>query len=358
MPRPEVRAEPGASFDPIRMYLREIGKVPLLTAPQEVDLAMRVESGEMASRLLAASAPSGPLDRRQFLQVVETVNRIRDHQLDPDKKLRPEGIGRETVSPRYRPSRTDALRFLRRIVADLEQARRKLIEANLRLVVSIAKRYQGRGLLFLDLVQEGNVGLMRAVEKFDYRMGFKFSTYATWWIRQAVSRALADQGRTIRVPVHIAEHINVIARARQELVQTLGRDPSPREIGEHIGVPAERVRDILDMRAPISLETPIGDREDGSLGDLIEDANAEQPSDVAGKTLLQEHLERVLATFSERERGIVQMRYGLLGREPGTLEEVGRVFGVTRERIRQIETKTLAKLRHPSRARQLQGYLE
>src|ERR671919_1891155 len=356
---PEAGQATSATSDLVRMYLREIGKVPLLTAAQEVDLAMRIEGGELAAELLASVERTDRLDRRRFQQVVEAVVRIRAHQLAPEKKLGREGIGRETVPRGYLPrSRTDATSFLRRVAADTDRARGKLIEANLRLVVSIARRHVGRGMLFLDLAQEGNLGLIRAVEKFDYRRGFKFSTYATWWIRQAVSRALADQGRTIRVPVHIAEHINIVARARQELVQTLGRDPSPGEIGEHIGVPALRVRDILDMRAPISLETPIGDREDGSLGDLIEDANAEQPSDVAGKTLLQEHLERVLATFSERERGIVQMRYGLLGREPGTLEEVGRVFGVTRERIRQIETKTLAKLRHPTRAQQLRNYPE
>jgi RNA polymerase primary sigma factor len=341
------------------MYLREIGKVPLLTAPQEVDLAMRIESGGLAAELLVLSKPGDALDRRRFRQVVEMVDRIRAHQLDPDKRLNREGIGRETVSRGYRPrSRADALTFLGRVAGDVEHARRKLIEANLRLVVSIAKRFQGRGMLFLDLAQEGNLGLIRAVEKFDYRKGFKFSTYATWWIRQAVNRALADQGRTIRVPVHVGEQVNLVYRARQELVQTLGRDPDPEEISKHSGLPTGRIHEILAMRAPISLDTPVGDGEDARLGDFVEDTNAERPLEAAGRTLLQEHLERILATLGDRERGIIQMRFGLLGRKPGTLEEVGRVYGVTRERIRQIETRTMAKLRHPSRARQLRGYLD
>jgi RNA polymerase primary sigma factor len=358
-PRTKVRAEPGASYDPVRMYLREIGKVPLLTAFQEVDLAMRIETGELAAELLVLTQPGDSLDRERFRQVVERVDRIRAHQLDPKKRLVREGIGRETVSGRYRPrSRANALTFLGRVASDVEHARRKLIEANLRLVVSIAKRFQGRGMLFLDLAQEGNLGLIRAVAKFDYRRGFKFSTYATWWIRQSVSRALADQGRTIRVPVHIGEQVSVVYRARQELVQTLGRDPDPEEISKHTGLPAERIQEILAMRAPISLDTPVGEREDARLGDLVEDTNAERPSDAAGRTLLQEHLERILATLGDRERGIIQMRFGLLGTQPGTLEEIGRVFGVTRERIRQIETRTMVKLRHPSRARQLRGYLD
>ncbi|MGH2674458.1 MAG: RNA polymerase sigma factor [Actinomycetota bacterium] len=341
------------------MYLREIGKVPLLTAPQEVDLAMRIEGGEMAATLLALTKPDGRLDRARFLQILETVDRIRSHQLDPLKKLRREGIGRETVSRTYRPrSRADASFFLHRVAADVGRARAKLIEANLRLVVSIAKRFLGRGMLFLDLAQEGNLGLMRAVEKFDYRRGFKFSTYATWWIRQAISRAVADQARTIRLPVHVTEHINKVARARQELVQILGRDPDPGEIGGRVGLRADRVQEILLMRTPISLESPVGEEEDSVLGDFIEDRDAEAPPEAASRTLLQEQLETVLHTLADRERGILEMRFGLLGEEPGTLEEVGRIFGVTRERIRQIEAKALCKLRHPSRAQQLRDYLE
>src|ERR687891_961422 len=245
------------------MYLREIGKVPLLTAPQEVDLAMRIEAGQIATGLLSATAPAAPFDRARFLHLLEAVDRIRTHQLDPATKLAREGIGLERVSRNHRPrTRADATFLLQRIAADEERARSTLIRSNLRLVVSIAKRFLGRGMLFLDLAQEGNLGLMRAVEKFDYRKGFKFSTYATWWIRQAISRAVADQSRTIRLPVHIAEHINTVARARQELVQTLGRDPGPDEIGKHTGLPAERVQEILAMRGPISLERPVGDRED------------------------------------------------------------------------------------------------
>jgi RNA polymerase primary sigma factor len=358
VPRLEARPEPGAPADSVRTYLREIGRIPLLTASQEVDLAMRIESGEMALELLAVTGPHHPLDRLEFRKVVEAVDRIRANQLDPEKKLPREGIGRETVTPRYRPrSRADAVFFLRRVAADLGHARRQMIEANLRLVVSIARRYQGRGMLLLDLAQEGNLGLIRAVEKFDYRRGFKFSTYATGWIRQAVLRGLANQARTIRVPVHIAEQISLVARGRQQLAQTLGRDPGPGEIGEHVGIPTDRVRNVLDMRAPMSLQSPVGEREDASIGDFIEDSESETPSEAAGRALLHEHLERVLLTLDDRERGIIQLRYGLLGGEPETLEEVGRAFGVTRERIRQIETNALAKLRHPSRARQLRDYL-
>jgi RNA polymerase primary sigma factor len=341
------------------MYLRQIGKVPLLTASQEVDLAMRIESGEMAAALLTFSKPADRLDRSRFRQVVKTVVLIRTHQLDPAKKLSREGIGRETVPSHYFPrSRDNAIHFLTRVAADVDRARRKLIEANLRLVVSIAKRHLGRGMLFLDLAQEGNLGLMKAVDKFDYRKGFKFSTYATWWIRQAITRALADQGRTIRVPVHITEHMHKIVRARQDLVQILGRDPDPDEIGRRVGLPADRVRQILGLRDPISLETPVGDQEDSSLGDFVEDRDAEPPPDIASRTLLQEQLETVLDTLTDRERRVIQMRFGLLGPEPATLEEVGRTFRVSRERIRQIESKTMCKLRHPSRAEQLRGYLD
>jgi RNA polymerase primary sigma factor len=358
VPRPEARLQPGASYDSVRMYLREIGKVPLLTAPQEVDLAMRIEGGEMAASLLATTN-GGPLDRARFLQILEVVDQVRSHQLDPAKKLRREGIGRETVSLIYRPrSRDVATAFLHRIAADEGRARAKLIEANLRLVVSIAKRFLGRGMLFLDLAQEGNLGLMRAVQKFDYRRGFKFSTYATWWIRQAVSRAVADQARTIRLPVHITEHVHKVSWARQELVQSLGRDPDPEEIGRRVGLPGSRVQEILLMQAPISLESPVGEEADSVLGDFVEDHDVEKPPEAAVRTLLQDHLEAVLHTLNDRERGILEMRFGFLGQEPGTLEEVSHVFGVSRERIRQIESKALSKLRHPSRSQQLREYLD
>jgi RNA polymerase primary sigma factor len=357
-PSPEAGQATSATSDPVRMYLREIRKVPLLTAAQEVDLAMRIEGGELAAELLASTERTDRLDRRRFRQVVEAVVRIRANQRDPGQKLGREGIGREAVPRGYLPrSRTDATVFLRRVAADMDRARGKLIEANLRLVVSIAKRHVGRGMLFLDLAQEGNLGLIRAVDKFDYTRGYKFSTYATWWIRQAVIRALADQSRTIRIPVHMTEYINKIARAQRELVQILGRDPDPEEIGRRVGLPAERVRQILELhRDPISLEAPVDDQEDATLGDFIEDRDAVPLPDAASRTLLQEQLQTVLHTLDDRERGIIQRRFGLLGGEPGTLEEVGRAFGVTRERIRQIESKTLCKLRHPSRAQQLRDY--
>ena len=341
------------------MYLREIGKVPLLTAPQEVDLAMRIEGGQLAADLLAVTSLDGPLDRARFLRVLEIVDRVRTYQLDPAMKLAREGIGLERVSRTHRPrSRADATFLLQRIAADEECARSILIRSNLRLVVSIAKRFLGRGMLFLDLAQEGNLGLMRAVEKFDYRKGFKFSTYATWWIRQAISRAVADQSRTIRLPVHITEHVHKVAKAREELLQSLGHEPDPGEIGVLVNLPAWRVEEILLLRAPISLESPVGEEQDLALGDFIEDPDAVSPPEAAGTTLLQEHLEAVLHTLSDRERGIIEMRFGMLGVEPATLEEVGLSFGVTRERIRQIEAKALSKLRHPSRSQQLRDYLD
>jgi RNA polymerase primary sigma factor len=358
-PQREVRRIASAPDDPVRMYLRDIARVPLLTASQEVDLAMRIESGEMAAKLLTTSNGAARLDRQSFLEVVQTVDRVRAHQLDPEKHLVREGIGRETVSATYRPrSHADAIFFLNRVAADEGHARRKLIEANLRLVVSIAKRFVGRGMQFLDLAQEGNLGLMRAVEKFDYRKGFKFSTYATWWIRQAVTRALADQGRTIRVPVHMTEYVTRIARIRQELVQSLGRDPTPEEIGSGVGLSTDRVQQVLGIRDPLSLETPVGDQDDSTLSDFIEDREVEPLADAAGRTMLQEHLEAILDTLDERERGIIHMRFGFLGQEPGTLDMVGKRYGVSRERIRQIESKTLSKLRHPSRSQQLRGYLD
>jgi RNA polymerase primary sigma factor len=346
--------------DPVRMYLKEIGKVPLLTAAQEVDLAMRIEGGEFSTALLMSLDGNGKVDQKQFRRVVDSVVRIREHQLDPEKRLRHEGIGREKVSRTYRPkARSETIDFLRRVERDGQLAKKKLIEANLRLVVSIAKRYVGRGMLFLDLIQEGNLGLIRAVEKFDYSKGYKFSTYATWWIRQAITRAIADQARTIRIPVHMVETINKLVRVQRQLLQDLGREPLPEEIGKQMGVPAEKVREILKVsQEPVSLETPIGEEEDSHLGDFIEDSEAIVPIDAASFILLQEQLESVLHTLSEREKKVIQLRFGLLDGHPRTLEEVGREFGVTRERIRQIESKTLSKLRHPSRSQKLRDYLE
>jgi RNA polymerase primary sigma factor len=299
--------------DPVRMYLKEIGKVPLLSAEEEVELAKRIEAGEKAT-----------------------------DKLDTDEEL-----------PR------DEARKLRRVERDGVNAKKKLVEANLRLVVSIAKRYVGRGMLFLDLIQEGNLGLIRAVEKFDYRKGYKFSTYATWWIRQAITRAIADQARTIRIPVHMVETINKLIRIQRQLLQELGREPLPEEIGAEMGLTPEKVREILKIsQEPVSLETPIGEEEDSQLGDFIEDQEAEVPADAASFSLLQEQLQEVLDTLSERERKVIELRFGLIDGHPRTLEEVGRVFGVTRERIRQIESKTLSKLRHPNRSAKLRDYLE
>lgn len=272
--------------DPVKMYLKEIGKVPLLTAAQEIELAKRIEQGDM-------------------------------------------------------------------------KAKQKLVEANLRLVVSIAKRYVGRGMLFLDLIQEGNLGLIRAVEKFDYRRGYKFSTYATWWIRQAITRAIADQARTIRIPVHMVETINKLSRAQRQLLQELGREPIPEELAKVMDMPVEKVQEVLKVsQEPVSLETPIGEEEDSHLGDFIEDKEAIVPMDAASFALLQEQLRGVLGQLSDRERKVIEYRFGLLDGHPRTLEEVGREFGVTRERIRQIESKTLAKLRHPMRSQKFREYLE
>jgi RNA polymerase primary sigma factor len=303
--------------DPVRMYLKEIGKVDLLIAEQEIDLAMKIEAGvEAGEKLDEAHKSKTQLDRREERR----LSRIEQKGLD---------------------------------------AKQQLIEANLRLVVSIAKRYVGRGMLFLDLIQEGNLGLIRAVEKFDYTKGFKFSTYATWWIRQAITRAIADQARTIRIPVHIVETINKLVRVQRQLLQELGRDPSPEEIGEVMGMPAERIREIQKIsQEPVSLETPIGEEEDSQLGDFIEDSAAEVPPDAASFSMLQEQLQKVLDGLAERERKVISLRFGLKDGHPRTLEEVGREFGVTRERIRQIESKTLAKLRHPSRSSKLKDYLE
>jgi RNA polymerase primary sigma factor len=315
--RDEELALKAPTNDPVRMYLKEIGKVPLLTAEQEVILAKAIEEGEAATAEL-------------------------------DKAI---------TGTRKPP--TTRMRELQRVERQGQLAKKKLIEANLRLVVSIAKRYVGRGMLFLDLIQEGNLGLIRAVEKFDYTKGYKFSTYATWWIRQAITRAIADQARTIRIPVHMVETINKLIRIQRQLLQDLGREPTPEEIGREMEFSPEKVREILKVsQEPVSLETPIGEEEDSHLGDFIEDSDAVVPVDAASFILLQEQLDSVLHTLSEREKKVIQLRFGLTDGHPRTLEEVGREFGVTRERIRQIESKTLSKLRHPSRSQKLRDYLE
>jgi RNA polymerase primary sigma factor len=346
--------------DPVRLYLNEIARVRLLTAAQEVDLAMRMEAGDFAAEVLAAIGPSDGIDQKRFRLVVRSVVRIREHQLDPKGRLHHEGSGLEKVTRAYRlKTRAEAVQFLRRVKADGQVAKNRLIEANLRLVVSIAKRYSPHGMTFLDLAQEGNVGLIRAVEKFDYTRGYKFSTYATWWIRQAITRAIAEQSRTIRIPVHISELINKLGRAHRDLSQGLGREPLPEEIGSQLGIPADKVRQILTVsRGPVSLETPVGEEEDSHLGEFIEDADAVVPVDAASFILLQEQLESVLHTLSDREKQVIQLRFGLLDGHPRTLAEVGREFRVSRERIRQIESKTLSKLRHPSLSQKLRDYLE
>ncbi len=321
--------------DPVRMYLKEIGKVPLLTAAEEIDLAMKIEAGVAAGEQLEASDKA-----ERALKMAEETGR----EVDVDESV--------ILDRRER-------RRLSRIEQVGLDAKQQLIEANLRLVVSIAKRYVGRGMLFLDLIQEGNLGLIRAVEKFDYTKGFKFSTYATWWIRQAITRAIADQARTIRIPVHMVETINKLVRIQRQLLQQLGREPTPEEIGEEMGLSAERVREIQKIsQEPVSLETPIGEEEDSQLGDFIEDDAAVVPPDAASFSMMQEQLSKVLDGLAERERKVISLRFGLEDGHPRTLEEVGREFGVTRERIRQIESKTLAKLRHPSRSSRLKDYLE
>jgi len=357
--RIEVDLLKAPTNDPVRMYLKEIGKVPLLNAAQEVDLARRIEAGEYATALLQSMEDEDLRhDPKRLRFVVELVWEVRDHQLTAFGKV--EGIGREKIAKSYRPKTDEETTgWLLRVERDGQLAKKKLIEANLRLVVSIAKRYVGRGMLFLDLIQEGNLGLIRAVEKFDHSKGFKFSTYATWWIRQAITRAIADQARTIRIPVHMVETINKLVRVQRQLLQDLGREPSPDEIGKVMGIGADKVREIQKVsQEPVSLHTPIGEEEDSQLGDFIEDADAVVPVDAASFILLQEQLESVLHTLSEREKKVIQLRFGLVDGHPRTLEEVGREFGVTRERIRQIESKTLSKLRHPSRSQKLRDYLE
>src|SRR5438270_394406 len=355
---PELLKAP--TNDPVRMYLKEIGKVPLLTAPQEVDLAMRIEGGEFATELITSLDGSSKADQKQFRRVVESVVRIRDHQLDPEKRLHHEGVGREKVSRSYRPkSRGETLEFLRRVERDGQLAKKKLIEANLRLVVSIAKRYVGRGMLFLDLIQEGNLGLMRAVEKFDYTKGFKFSTYATWWIRQAITRAIADQARTIRIPVHMVESINKVHRVQRQMLQELEREPTVEELADKVGMTVARVREIMRIsQDPLSLDSPVGEEDDSNLADFIEDAQAEAPAEIAARMMLNSAVLEALGELNEREQQVVRLRFGLEDGQARTLEEVGKEFGVTRERIRQIESKTLAKLRHPIRSLRLRDYLD
>ncbi len=306
-------AAEGSSFDPVRMYLKEIGKVPLLTAAEEVSMAKRYEAGLDAVVQLEAAVDASPEQKASF----------------------------------------------RAVVRDGELAKSQLTEANLRLVVSIAKRYVGRGMALLDLVQEGNLGLIRAVEKFDYSKGFKFSTYATWWIRQAITRAIADQARTIRIPVHMVETMNKVTRVQRQMLQELGREPTIDEIAAKVELTPEKVREIQGLGLePVSLEAPVGSEEDSSLGDFVEDPNATAPAAAAARALLTEAVEEALEELNERERAVVRMRFGLDDGQVRTLEEVGREFKVTRERIRQIESKTLAKLRHPTRSNRLRDYLE
>ena len=307
-------ASAGATADPVKDYLKQIGKVPLLNAEQEVELAKRIEAGLFAEEKLA------------------------------------EGVGALHPEQRF---------DMEWIAEDGRRAKNHLLEANLRLVVSLAKRYTGRGMLFLDLIQEGNLGLIRAVEKFDYTKGYKFSTYATWWIRQAITRAMADQARTIRIPVHMVEVINKLARVQRQMLQDLGREPTPEELAAELDMTPEKVIEVQKYgREPISLHTPLGEDGDSEFGDLIEDSEAIQPGEAVSFTLLQEQLHSVLDTLSEREAGVVSMRFGLTDGQPKTLDEIGKVYGVTRERIRQIESKTMSKLRHPSRSQVLRDYLD
>ena len=311
--------------DPVRMYLKEIGKVPLLSADEEIELAQKMEAGSVA---------------------VEKIPLLKERLKETEDAQEKEEIQAEIKALQLEADRGS-------------NAKKRLAEANLRLVVSIAKRYVGRGMLFLDLIQEGNLGLIKAVEKFDYRKGYKFSTYATWWIRQAITRAIADQARTIRIPVHMVETINKLIRVSRQLLQELGREPTPEEIAEEMKMPVERVREILKIsQEPVSLETPIGEEEDSHLGDFIKDDNVPVPADAATFTLLKEQLEEVLGTLTEREQKVLTLRFGLEDGRARTLEEVGKEFNVTRERIRQIEAKALRKLRHPSRSRKLKDYLE
>ena len=344
--------------DPVRMYLKEIGKVPLLTAAQEVDFARRIEAGEFATALMRDTELTTRIDQKQLVRIVESVVKIREHQVNSFGKV--EGLGRETIAKTWRPKTREATDdFLRKVERDGQLAKKKLIEANLRLVVSIAKRYVGRGMLFLDLIQEGNLGLIRAVEKFDYSKGYKFSTYATWWIRQAITRAIADQARTIRIPVHMVETINKVRRVQRQMMQDLERDPTVEELAEKVDMDPAKVREILRLgQDPLSLDSSYNDDGDSSLGDFLHDETAETPAGAAARTLLNKAVSEALEDLNERERAVVRLRFGLDDGQARTLEEVGREFGVTRERIRQIESKTLAKLRNPNRSKKLRDYLE
>ncbi|MEX2554431.1 MAG: sigma-70 family RNA polymerase sigma factor [Actinomycetota bacterium] len=349
-----------AVSDPVRMYLNEIARTPLLTGAQEVDLAMRMDGGAKATELLASIDSAGRVDAKRFREVVLAVVAIRDRQLDLSNGLRLIDIGGAIVTKTYRAkNRAQTTTFLRRVERDARNAQMQLIEANLRLVVSIAKHYLGRGMHFLDLVQEGNLGLIRATEKFDHSKGFKFSTYATWWIRQGVTRGIADQGRTIRMPVHIAELSDAVWRTQGRLVQDLGREPLSKEIGLEMGIPAERVREIRKLRSvPISLAAPIDHRDGSRFEELIEDHDAVVPANAAVAVLLKKDVETALGVLTTRESRIIQLRFGLTGQQPRTLEEIGRELDLTRERIRQIESKALSKLRHPSSMVRLKDFLE
>jgi RNA polymerase primary sigma factor len=337
--RPARHSTEGGSFDPVRMYLKEIGKVPLLTAEQEVTLAKRIEAGVEAQMELGACAQL-PAVLASWYEAGFVLPLV---PIDPTRWRLPEN------------ARTARLAIQR----DGELAKRHLTEANLRLVVSIAKRYVGRGMALLDLIQEGNLGLIRAVEKFDYTKGFKFSTYATWWIRQAITRAIADQARTIRIPVHMVETMNKVLRIQRQMLQELGREPTVEEIAAKVEMTPDKVREIQRIsQEPVSLETPVGEEDDSLLGDFVEDPNTIAPSRDAERKLLLEDLNEALQELNEREQAVVRLRFGLEDGQIRTLEEVGREFGVTRERIRQIESKTLAKLRHPTRSQRLRDYLE
>ena len=341
---PNAMAESFGIDDPVRMYLKEIGKVSLLTQEEELKLAKGMSDGSEAQKMLDA------WERLQNPDAYE--------EEEPEDDLDEEENGDEPDLEAVRNLTPDDIKALKRKVRYGQDCKQRLAEANLRLVVSIAKRYVGRGMLFLDLIQEGNLGLIKAVEKFDYTKGYKFSTYATWWIRQAITRAIADQARTIRIPVHMVETINKVIRVSRQLLQELGHDPSPNEIAAEKNMPVDKVREILKIaQEPVSLETPIGEEEDSHLGDFIPDEGASEPSEAASFTLLKEQLMDVLSTLTPREEKVLKLRFGIEDGRTRTLEEVGKEFNVTRERIRQIEAKALRKLRHPSRSKKLKDFL-